>query len=56
MGLLKALLSPDTPLWLKLGAMALLIVAVVAWWTQDYWQSLVAPDKKSDKRQARPPD
>ena len=52
---LKILLSPDTPLWLKIGAAMFLIGAVTAWWTRDYWQDLHKPDQVSDKRKARPP-
>jgi hypothetical protein len=52
---LEILLSPETPLPLKLGAAALLLGAVVAWWTRDYWQDLHKPDDVPDRRQARPP-
>ena len=55
MKMLELLLSPDTPLWIKLGAIALLIGIVVAWWTRDYWQDLHTPDNTSDERKARPP-
>ncbi len=57
--LLNYLLSPDTPLWIKISALVLAIVlgggSLVVWWTQDYWQNLNTPDQKSGKRQARPP-
>ncbi len=55
MTLLKILLSPNTPLWVKLIVVALLIGAAIAWWTRDYWQDLHTPDKTSNKRKARPP-
>ena len=55
MKLLELLLSSETPLWAKLLVAALLIGAVIAWWTRDYWQDLHTPDNTSDKRKARPP-
>jgi len=55
MGLVKALLSSNMPLWVKLGIAALLIGAVVAWWARGYWQDLHTPNQISGKRKARPP-
>jgi len=53
--LLLSLLSPLVPLWIKIGVAVLLIGAVIAWWTQDYWHDLHTPAETPQGPRARPP-
>ena len=55
MTLIKILLEPDKPLWLKVGAVIVIIALLVAWWTRPFWHDLQTPSKTERERKARPP-
>lgn len=57
-GVVKAvefLLSPETPLWVKIAIFVGLAVAIALWWTRPLWHDLQTPNAGEAERKARPP-
>jgi hypothetical protein len=54
--IIERLSSPTTPLWLKLSLAVVLIAAVIVWLVKPpHWADFEGPDKRPNKRAARPP-
>ncbi len=56
-GIVKAvefLLSPETPLWVKIVIFVGFAVALALWWARPFWHDLQTPNETRE-RKARPP-